>query len=67
MLLSKVNYKYIELNRKLLFKVSMKVTLYSHPTNILNTDHACTVPDLLTLNMTGVHVKKNRQVLLNLK
>ena len=67
MLLSKVNYKYIELNRKLLFKVSMKVTLYSHPTNILNTDHASTAPYLLTLNMTGVHVKKNRQVLLNLK
>ena len=45
----------------------MKVTLYSHPTNILNTDHTCTVPDLLTSIMTGVHVKKNRQVLLNLK
>ena len=60
MLLRKVNYKYIESNRELLFKVSIKVTLYSHPTNILNTALACTVPDLLTLNMTGVHVKKNR-------
>ena len=44
----KFNYLF-KLQHTILLKVSMKMTLCSHPLGILNTAHVCRAPDLLII------------------